>query len=192
MFETTAEHHAAKAELKKRLARVRQRQLAHHDTSLPNIVGVGLGSKMVEGRPTNQVAVMVLVVRKLPASQVPAASFIPERVNGVPTDVHLFGSIRAQAAGRVPRPAPCGTDIGLPNDSGTLGCLVIANNKLCILTNNHALAGPNDGQKGDPVFQPGGAFTPPSNPGDLIGRLETFVPIDFSPGADNRVDAALR
>ena len=191
VYHPTDDQHAAKEEIKSRLARVAVPQAAGHDRAIPNIVGVGLGLKFVDGRPTGQVVVKVLVVRKLPASQVPAHSLIPEQVNGVATDVDQFGLIAAHAAGRVRRPVPCGSDIGPRGDSGTLGCLVIANNKLCILSNNHVLAGPNDGRPGDHIFQPGGAFSSPRDPADLIGQLETFVPIDFGPGADNRVDAAL-
>jgi hypothetical protein len=191
VYHPTDEHHAAKEELKGRLARIAVPQTAGGDAAIPNLAGVGLGLKFIEGRPTGEVVIVVLVVRKLPASQVPSHSLIPERINGVGTDVHAFGLIAAHLAGRLPRPVPCGSDIGPRSDSGTLGCLVIANNKLCILSNNHVLAGPNDGQPGDHLFQPGGAFSVPSDPADLIGELEAFVPIDFRPGADNRVDAAL-
>jgi hypothetical protein len=191
VYHLADEHHAAKEELKVRLSRIAEPQSVGGDSAIPNIVGIGLGLKFIEGRPTDEVVIVVLVVRKLPVSQVPSLSLIPERINGVATDVHAFGLIAAHTAGRLPRPVPCGSDIGPRCGSGTLGCLVIANNKLCILSNNHVLATTNDGRPGDCVFQPGGGFSVPRDPADRIGQLEAFVPIDFRPGADNRVDGAL-
>jgi hypothetical protein len=145
----------------------------------------------VDGQPTGQVVVKVLVEKKLPPSQVPAGALVPEQINGIPTDVHQIGRILAQQSERLPRPVPCGCEIG-PAESrfvGTLGCLVLAKNGLYILSNNHVLANENELQDGAPILQPGpqGQY-----PADRIGVLDGGYPrIDFSPGAVNEVDAAL-
>lgn len=76
--------------------------------------------------------------------------------------------------------------------AGTLGGLVRDNEsgQVAILSNNHVLADANEATIGDPILQPGphdgGTF-----PGDHIANLTRFVPIDFTEGAQNRVDAAI-
>jgi hypothetical protein len=59
-----------------------------------------------------------------------------------------------------------------------------------VLSNNHVLANSNDARLGDPILQPG-----PYDGGvvgrDTIARLSRFVPINFTPGSSNYVDAAI-
>jgi len=57
-----------------------------------------------------------------------------------------------------------------------------------ILSNNHVLANENDAAVGDAILQPG-AFDGGQNPGDRIGTLTQFVPLNFS--AVNTVDCAV-
>jgi len=76
------------------------------------------------------------------------------------------------------RPAPGGVSIGHADiTAGTLGCLVIRDGELFILSNNHVLANTNAGKKGDPIIQPGrydgGTLD------DQIATLEDFIPINF-------------
>jgi hypothetical protein len=198
VYHATELHHAAKKELQARLSRIVTAQSAGADPDIPNIMGIGIGLKFVEGRITGQIVIKVLVVKKMPRSKVPQESLIPEEIDGVPTDVHEFGLIRAQAAGRLARPVQSGCDIGFasvpqrPGESGTLGCLVAAGGKLCILSNNHVLARENSLKGGEDILQPGGAFTQPQDPADFVAQLVAGYPqIDFAPGADNRADAAL-
>jgi hypothetical protein len=193
VFEVTAAHLAAKEELKNRLAHVVTAQAATLGASDPNIVGIGVGLRFVEGRPLPQLVLKVFVAKKFAPSKVPSGAMVPEIVNGVPTDVHEFGRIRAQAFGRIPRPVQCGCEIGPAGggESGTLGCLVIANDQLFILSNNHVMAKVNKFPGGTHILQPG-AVSHGQDPADLIGVLDGGYPrIDFTPGADNRVDAAL-
>jgi hypothetical protein len=193
VFEVRAEHLAAKEELKSRLAHVITAQAVSRGATDPNIVGIGVGLRFVEGRPFPQLVLKVFVAKKFAPSKVPGAAMVPESVNGFPTDVHEFGRIRAQAFGRIPRPVQCGCEIGPAGagESGTLGCLVVANGQLFILSNNHVMANVNQLAGGTHIIQPGDV-SQGQDPADLVGVLDGGFPrIDFTPGADNRVDAAL-
>src|SRR5439155_6301701 len=109
---------------------------------------------------------------------------------GYPTDVEEVGEIVAFTySRRFPRPVPCGVSCGhVQITAGTLGCLVVLNNnRLCILSNNHVLANENNARPGDHIIQPG-RVDGGQDPNDLIGVLERFVPISF-PGP-NQADCA--
>ncbi|MEU7867121.1 hypothetical protein [Dactylosporangium sp. NPDC049140] len=51
------------------------------------ITGVGIGAKVVDGRPIGQVAVTVFVEEKLPRAALAPGEMVPPDVGGVPTDV---------------------------------------------------------------------------------------------------------
>lgn len=145
-----------------------------------NVVATGVGHKVTQGRRTEDLSIVCSVTRKQEAAQLAPADLIPPQVAGVPTDVVETGRIRAlqSRVGRH-RPAPGGVSIGHRDiTAGTLGCLVIKDGDLVILSNNHVLANSNDASPGDPVLQPGsidgGQF-----PGDQIAELADFVPIRF-------------
>ena len=193
VFQPEPRHLAAKEELKRLLSHVITAQAATAGAADHNIVGIGVGLRFAEGRPFPELVVKVFVVKKFPPSKVPSGAMVPENVNGVPTDVHEFGRIRAQAFGRIPRPVQCGCEIGPAHggESGTLGCLVVANGQLFILSNNHVMAKVNQLPGGTHILQPGDV-SHGQDQADLIGVLDGGYPrIDFTPGADNRVDAAL-
>lgn len=70
-----------------------------HETMLlakPNVVGVGVGYSIQDGRRTDNVAIIVMVSRKLPVSQLEPAELIPTEIEGVPVDVQERGEIHAQ------------------------------------------------------------------------------------------------
>lgn len=91
------------------------------------------------------------------------------------------------------RPAPGGVSIGHGSvTAGTLGCLCRGRTQprsglMLALSNNHVLAAVNQGNAGDPVYQPGpyDGGTPRVN---QLGTLERFVNIGFS--RTNYVDCA--
>jgi hypothetical protein len=145
-----------------------------------NVVAVGVGRKVIQGRPTENLAVVCSVVAKRPRETLSSADLIPAAVVGVPTDVIQTGPIFAfqGRTGRF-RPAPGGVSIGnVSVTAGTLGSLVRKNGRLHILSNNHVLANSNDATVGDPILQPGTADGG-RNPDDLIARLASWVPIQF-------------
>lgn len=157
-----------------------------------NIVGWGIGEKVTGGRYTGDLAVKVYVAEKLSASDVAPASLVPEGFGKFVTDVEEVGDVNAlRFTGRY-RPARGGSSVGHTRiTAGTLGCLVMRNNRhLCLLSNNHVLANSNDAQPGDAIVQPG-PLDGGRDPRDRIGTLEQFVPIQFGGAVANTVDAAV-
>ena len=82
-----------------------------------NVVGVGIGEMISDGRLTGVPAVKLFVRYKAPPSQLGAKNALPKQVHGVPTDVEEIGLVRPLMAGkrvatrktkarRPPKPAP--------------------------------------------------------------------------------------
>ena len=63
--------------------------------SKKNVVGVGVGFREKGGAATDQMALIVSVLKKLPANEVGIADLIPTELEGVPVDVKEVGEIRA-------------------------------------------------------------------------------------------------
>ncbi len=157
-----------------------------------NVVGVGIGEKLIGGVPTGQLAVKVLVKEKKPEHEVSSEAAVPRSLGGVITDVEETGEIRAGTFTARRRPAPCGVSIGncLSNSAGTLGCLVTRSGQLFILSNNHVMALVNTSPLNAGICQPG-RIDGGVCPADIIARLTQFVPINFAAGAINVVDCAI-
>lgn len=163
-----------------------------------NVVGVGVGSKMVKGRITSRPCVRFYVVRKLDKRLVSPENILPAQINDVETDVVETGKFRAQApvARQRRRPAQPGCSLGFglpaPNDgllmAGTFGALVTRGGARFILSNNHVLANENRLPIGAPIFQPG-LLDLGDRATDGIAQLTQFVPLDVA--APNRVDCAI-
>jgi hypothetical protein len=62
---------------------------------LPNVVGVGVGLRMRRGKPTGEVALVVMVNKKVPAVELAPNSLIPTELDGIPVDVMEVGDLRA-------------------------------------------------------------------------------------------------
>jgi hypothetical protein len=149
----------------------------------PNVVGVGVGEKISQGRSTGELSVVVLVRQKVPLVGLQPEAVVPREIDGIRTDVVEVGLIRAlQARTERWRPAPGGVSIGhYKITAGALGCVVrdrTTRDRL-ILSNNHVLANSNDAAPGDSILQPG-----PADGGqegvDTIARLERFCPIQYN------------
>jgi len=99
----------------------------------------------VGGQPTNEIAIVVLVVKKKSPAELAPGEMIPAEVNGVKTDVVEVPIPSAHQTTPNPdtdkiRPLVGGIQISGPSGSGTLGCLcTIASqpNKVFALTNYH-------------------------------------------------------
>ena len=147
-----------------------------------NVVGVGMGKKIVRGKRTDQDCITVMVRQKVPTQALSKDDVIPREIEGVATDVVQVGTIRAFAE-RTDRwrPAPGGVSIGhYKISAGTLGAIVRDNQtgSRLILSNNHVLANSNDAAQGDEILQPG-PFDGGDMGEDVIARLDRFVPIVF-------------
>jgi len=145
-----------------------------------NVVGVGVGHKIIGGETTDELSIVTMVEEKQPVDALQSQDVIPEVYAGRPTDVIETGRFVAlETTGRY-RPAPGGVSIGhVDITAGTLGC-VLRNREgeVLILSNNHVLANSNAGNIGDPILQPG-PYDSGRYPEDSIGTLFDFVPISF-------------
>lgn len=150
--------------------------------SKPNVVGVGTGFKKQGEEMTDQIVVVALVSQKLPPAALAAGEAIPNRVDGVVTDVVEVGELRAlQARTDRWRPAPPGVSLGHYRiTAGTFGCVVRdrTSGERLILSNNHVLANENDAETGDAILQPG-----PADGGgvaqDTLATLLRFIPLHY-------------
>ncbi len=177
-----------------------------------NVVGVGIGEKLVDGKPTGIRALKFLVRSKYPEDQISAKHLLPRNVAGFPADVEevgLFHRLAATKARRSPkrrrdatmpdprvkiRPAQPGCSIGFQDPAkqfvmaGTFGALVKDNGGLYILSNNHVLADESRLPAGSPIFQPG--LLDGGNPDtDQVAALTRFVPLQADTA--NQVDCAM-
>lgn len=62
---------------------------------LPNVVGVGVGPKLVDGKPVGEVAIKVYVRRKVPTESLLPEERVPNEIEGVPTDVEVQAPLQA-------------------------------------------------------------------------------------------------
>jgi hypothetical protein len=164
------------------------------DSSLSNIVGVGVGSKIKRGQFTETQAVRIYVAVKVDAGSVPKELLIPPELEGVPTDVVEIG--RLLPAGEVfpaprtrIRPPQPGCSIGVMRElcllSGTFGAVVQDEERRYLLTCNHVVADDDPAFLGRAVLQPG----PSDGPGERIATVSRFLPI--RPATTTDIDAAL-
>jgi hypothetical protein len=174
-----------KGDMMAELNEVRQVKAAHKAALLAreNVIGVGVGYRIVRGERTDELCLSILVEQKLTPSALPQAAMVASRINDIPTDVVQVGPLWAsQSRTDKYRPAPGGVSIGhYQITAGTLGGVVrdrTSGDRL-ILSNNHVLANSNDAEPGDAIIQPGGADGGTVD-ADTIAHLERFCPIEFS------------
>jgi hypothetical protein len=173
-----------------------------------NVVGVGIGEKISDGKQTGIPAVKFLVRMKYSRLDLGSKDVLPKEIDGLPTDVEEVGIFKRfpsaakarKQATAMPnprtkiRPAQPGSSIGFrdPNNqfvmAGTFGALVRDKDGLYVLSNNHVLADENRLPTGAAIFQPG--LLDSGNPStDQIAALTRFVTLQAH-GA-NTVDCAV-
>ncbi len=160
----------------------------------PNIVGAAFGRREAHGERTDEPAMVIYVVNKMPSRFIPPSVLLPRRmyVGGdcVEVDVVETGILYPHSFTARERPAPQGVSVAhVSVTAGTLGAVVTDNTdgSMCILSNNHVLAAINTGTIGDRIVQPG-PFDGGSSPADDIATLKRFVMLNPS---GNTVDCAL-
>ena len=62
----------------------------------PNVVGVGIGTKIIKGISTQRQCIKIYVREKLPRNKLHKNELIPRKLNGIETDVEEVGSLKAQ------------------------------------------------------------------------------------------------
>jgi hypothetical protein len=172
-----------------------RKALAHIRSAIkhPNVVGLGVARKLVDGAAAGGFGLTVYVQKKLPLSKLKALEAVPAFVaHGalapVPTDVVEIGSLKPDA--QVHRtPIQPGFSVGhFGGDTGTLGAIVMRDGKFFVISNSHVLARAGLAAKGDAILFPGGDDGG-KNPRDAIARLTDFVKLK-SRGM-NTVDTAI-
>lgn len=79
------------------LRAVRVKQVYESDLlAKANVLGVGVGLRQRSGKTAAGVAVVVLVRRKVPVSQLAPQDRIPSEIEGVPVDVQEVGDVQAR------------------------------------------------------------------------------------------------
>ena len=80
------------------LARVQGVKRAHEAELLAkaNVVGVGVGLRSQGGELGREVAIVVMVTRKVPYKQLAPEDILPGEIEGIPVDVQEVGEIKAQ------------------------------------------------------------------------------------------------
>lgn len=77
--------------------KARQVRQSYRDMLLskPHVIGLGIGYRKVGGQMTDEVALIVMVDKKLPDSQLKPGDQIPRELDGIPVDVQEVGQVRA-------------------------------------------------------------------------------------------------
>lgn len=75
------------------LARARAVKIEHESELLtkPNVVGVGVGYRHLSGKPTSDVAIVVMVKAKVPRANLQPQDALPDEIEGIPVDVQPVG-----------------------------------------------------------------------------------------------------
>jgi len=147
-----------------------------------NVVGVGVGYKVKDGQTTDNLAVIVLVEKKVEYEDLSPQDLVPDIVWNQPTDVIEIGKIKALGYTDRERPIRPGISVGHYNiTAGTLGTIVHSSihNAEFLLSNNHVFADTNAGVYGDPIYQPGPYDG--GGPEDTVATLTSSVEIGFGP-----------
>lgn len=78
-----------------------QRIKEHYEEKLllnPNVAGVGIGTKTINGISTPRQCIKIYVRRKIPINKLKKNEWIPQKLDGIETDIEEVGRLDAQAA----------------------------------------------------------------------------------------------
>lgn len=170
--------------------------------ALDGVVGVDIGEKISDGRPTGEMSIVVYVQEKKAPSRVAKSQKIPSEVDGVPTDVQEL-VIELQGGPGLYAGDPLsdtskhttirgGISIGParhPN-AGTGGAMVrdTTTGAVSILTNFHVACVDTSWSAGEPVLQPG-RYDSGDPATDQVGTLTRGVLSELVDGAVVRLGA---
>ncbi|HKQ59309.1 MAG TPA: hypothetical protein VJY35_15710 [Candidatus Eisenbacteria bacterium] len=152
---------------------------------LPGVVGVGLARG-----PSGAPVALVLAERARIAG-------VPLRVGTLDVQTEVVGPIRAFALTDRYRPVPIGVSAGNAIDClpGTIGCVVNAGGRQCLLSANHVFARQNQAQIGEAITQPSLPDADPTctqaPPPTVVARLTDYQPVVYDGHTPNRFDAAI-
>ena len=72
-----------------------QRKYLDELMSKPNVVGIGIGLAQKNGDYTEELALVVMVSKKVPLGDIDEADRIPATLEGLPVDVQEVGDLQA-------------------------------------------------------------------------------------------------
>ena len=181
------ENRSSRNSLLRRVRDVKARN-ASRLKAYPNVIGVGIGYRVVGGKRTEEICIRVYVREKKTRRNLRSEDILPEEVEGVRVDV-IEGTFNIHSVAdhqRRHNPLVGGISIGniVLGGSGTLGVSVFDNisREDMILSNWHVLCGRHDCAIQEAIIQPGAKDGGSS--GDLVARLHRSV-------LTSRVDAAI-
>lgn len=176
-----------------------------------DVHAVGIGRKIVRGKPTKELCVRFYVTQKLATSFLPPGERLPDTIAGLLTDViessPAFVSPKKKRGkpfkltctrNRRERQRPIVGGISSAHYSITAGTIAYFCRstrhgddpaKIYVLSNNHVFADVNKAQPGDDIYQPG-----PADGGtnlDHFAEFYRYATIHLGGITPNRVDAAL-
>ena len=61
-----------------------------------NVVGVGIGTKIIKGISTQRECIKIYVRKKFPRNKLQKNELIPRKLNGIETDVEEVGRLKTQ------------------------------------------------------------------------------------------------
>lgn len=165
-----------------------------------NVVGIGVGTKFVDGKETQTQCVRFYVASKIHKNALTAKELLPAEIDGIPTDVIVTGRFRMLSTASdnklKRRPIRPGTSVGFkippPKDNfvmaGTFGAVVSKGGKRFILSNNHVLAENGVVALGAAIFQPG-LLDGGNVATDQVAKLTRFIEVKGT--GMNKVDCAI-
>ena len=147
-----------------------------------NAHAIGIGYKYVNGKRTNQIAIVFFVHRKRPINQLRRLKIepVPEKLFGFSTDVvEVREGFKIRSERKKHRPFSGGVSGISIKEKGAAGTLGIVNKKGEVLSCNHVLANESlttnrTAEKGDPFLQP--SWLDGGDPKtDVAGELDRWV-----------------
>jgi len=153
--------------------------------AIPGVNGVGVGADE-HGAPM----ALVLVERA-------DVTRVPRNLDGLTVNTLVVGPLKAFALTGRYRPVAIGVSAGnaLQCLPGTIGCVVTAGTKRCLLSANHVFARQNQAAIGEAICQPslpdGDSTCTLAPPRTLVAQLTDFEPVIYDGHTPNRFDAAI-
>ncbi|HRP72828.1 MAG TPA: hypothetical protein PK743_09365 [Luteimonas sp.] len=181
---------------------IRRTLAAIRETGGRQIHAIGIGHKMVGGKPGDALCIRFYVTQKLPKRLLAPKAWIDEQIDGIITDVieaaPAFPAMRtacSRARRERKRPLRPGSSIGNETVAGgTLALRCVSRlpaeaGRFLLLSNSHVLANYGAAPIGSAIYQPSPADG--GLPLDRVGTLLRFVPVHEGALATNQVDAAV-
>lgn len=154
-----------------------------------DVIGVGVGIKTVRNIETGKPCIKIYVGKKLPKPVLNSSEILPQKIEGVPTDLVEFGmptkETRLQPApgrGEKVRPVPIGVSVGhyALKGAGTVGGYFkdIETGEIYLMSNWHVLTNYGRGQRGDEIIQPA-SIDGGTKEKDTIAYLEKWIDVEM-------------